>query len=90
MVSLLFTIKEKQTRLVDDKNNTLYSPFSHSKKFILNNYTRLEDMMDKGNFGAFVIGEKLYAIGGSMDDNKVLEIVECYKEGSGWEVCELE
>ncbi|CAH1438798.1 unnamed protein product [Lactuca virosa] len=43
----------------------------------------------RGNFGAFVIGEKLYAIGGSTDNNKVLEIVECYKEGSGWEVCDV-
>ncbi|CAI9273810.1 unnamed protein product [Lactuca saligna] len=43
----------------------------------------------RGNFGAFVIGEKLFAIGGSTDNNKILEIVECYKEGSGWEVCDV-
>ncbi|KAL7611510.1 hypothetical protein Lser_V15G09061 [Lactuca serriola] len=43
----------------------------------------------RGNFGAFVIGEKLYAVGGSTDNNKILEIVECYKEGSGWEVCDV-
>ncbi|KAL4576096.1 hypothetical protein LXL04_012184 [Taraxacum kok-saghyz] len=37
-------------------------------------------------FGAFVVGEYLYAIGGLQEDNKLLDIVECYKEGSSWEV----
>lgn len=40
----------------------------------------------RGNFGAFVLGEKLYAIGGTKEKEELLDIVECYKEGSCWEV----
>ncbi|KAK9061089.1 hypothetical protein SSX86_018269 [Deinandra increscens subsp. villosa] len=40
----------------------------------------------RANLGAFVLGEKIYAIGGWKENNEVLDIVECYKEGSGWEI----
>ncbi|KAJ9539880.1 hypothetical protein OSB04_026386 [Centaurea solstitialis] len=43
----------------------------------------------RGYFGAFVLGEKLYAIGGLAENNDVLDIVECYKEGSSWEIADL-
>ncbi|KVI09983.1 hypothetical protein Ccrd_011623 [Cynara cardunculus var. scolymus] len=45
--------------------------------------------VSRGNFGAFVLGEKLYAIGGLTENNEVLDIVECYKEGSCWEIADL-
>ncbi|KAI3519713.1 hypothetical protein L1887_08928 [Cichorium endivia] len=43
----------------------------------------------RANFSAFVVGEKVYALGGSRDNNEVLDVVECFKEGSCWEVTGL-
>ncbi|KAL3524020.1 hypothetical protein ACH5RR_016854 [Cinchona calisaya] len=49
-----------------------------------------ESMKDaRGYAGAVVIGEKIYAIGGLKDSEEILETVECYKEGYGWQVTNL-
>nr|XP_043633726.1 kelch-like protein 12 [Erigeron canadensis] len=45
--------------------------------------------VSRGNFGAFVVGEKLYAVGGVKENGELLDIVECYEEGSRWEVAPL-
>ncbi|PWA84368.1 hypothetical protein CTI12_AA159860 [Artemisia annua] len=45
--------------------------------------------ISKGNFGSFVLEEKLYTIGGVKEHEEVMDIVECYKEGSGWEIIDL-
>ncbi|GJZ01839.1 putative development/cell death domain, kelch-type beta propeller containing protein, partial [Tanacetum coccineum] len=42
-----------------------------------------------GNFGAFVLDEKLYTIGGVKENEVVMDIVECFKEGSCWEIVDL-
>ncbi|KAL8192929.1 hypothetical protein R6Q57_027377 [Mikania cordata] len=40
----------------------------------------------RSNCGAFVLEGKMYTIGGRKENDEVLDIVECYKEGSGWKV----
>uniref|UniRef100_A0A5B7BIK3 DCD domain-containing protein n=1 Tax=Davidia involucrata TaxID=16924 RepID=A0A5B7BIK3_DAVIN len=49
-----------------------------------------EPMNDsRGYSGAVVIGEKIYVIGGVKDSEDILDTIECYKEGYGWEVTSL-
>ncbi|KAK2982458.1 hypothetical protein RJ640_026301, partial [Escallonia rubra] len=43
----------------------------------------------RGYFGAVVIGESIYVIGGLNEREEILNTIECYKEGSGWEVTNL-
>ncbi|XP_047325972.1 ring canal kelch homolog [Impatiens glandulifera] len=43
----------------------------------------------RGSFGASVVGEKIYAIGGVGENDVVLGTIECYKEGTGWQVTDL-
>ncbi|GKD04184.1 putative development/cell death domain, kelch-type beta propeller containing protein, partial [Tanacetum coccineum] len=45
--------------------------------------------ISRGNFGAFVLDEKLYTIGGVKENEVVMDIVECFKEGSCWEIVDL-
>ncbi|GJY42367.1 Kelch-like protein 1 isoform X4, partial [Tanacetum coccineum] len=45
--------------------------------------------ISRGNFGAFVLDEKLYTIGGVKENEDVMDIVECFKEGSCWEIVDL-
>ncbi|KAL0321804.1 UNVERIFIED_CONTAM: B2 protein [Sesamum calycinum] len=40
----------------------------------------------KGYFGSFVLGEKLYVVGGCMQEMEVLDVIESYAEGCGWQV----
>ncbi|TYI19914.1 hypothetical protein ES332_A07G198000v1 [Gossypium tomentosum] len=40
----------------------------------------------RGCFGTIVIGEEIHVIGGLRDDKEVLDKVECYKDGEGWQV----
>ncbi|KAL0401138.1 UNVERIFIED_CONTAM: B2 protein [Sesamum latifolium] len=40
----------------------------------------------KGYFGSFVLGEKIYAIGGCLQEMGVLDVIESYAEGCGWQV----
>ncbi|KAK3027110.1 hypothetical protein RJ639_042404 [Escallonia herrerae] len=43
----------------------------------------------KGYFGPVVIGDKIYTIGGVKEGEDILDTIECYKEGCGWEVTNL-
>lgn len=43
----------------------------------------------RGYSGTVVIGGKIYIIGGVKDSGEILDTVECYKEGCGWEVTNL-
>lgn len=40
----------------------------------------------RGYFGAVVIGGKIYAIGGLKDKEEILDSIELYEEGYGWQV----
>ncbi|KAL0299340.1 UNVERIFIED_CONTAM: B2 protein [Sesamum radiatum] len=40
----------------------------------------------KGYFGSFVLGEKLYVVGGCMQEMEVLDVIESYADGCGWQV----
>ncbi|KAI4306899.1 hypothetical protein L6164_030139 [Bauhinia variegata] len=45
-----------------------------------------ESMNDsRGYSAAVVIGNSIFVIGGLNEDGKVLDTVECYKEGIGWQ-----
>ncbi|XP_011076641.1 uncharacterized protein LOC105160841 isoform X1 [Sesamum indicum] len=39
----------------------------------------------KGYFGSFVLGEKIYVIGGCMQEMEILDVIESYSEGCGWQ-----
>ncbi|XP_027767883.1 uncharacterized protein LOC107001590 [Solanum pennellii] len=39
----------------------------------------------RGYVTAAALKESIYVIGGAQSDNEVLDTVECYKEGTGWE-----
>lgn len=43
----------------------------------------------RGYSGTVVIGEKIYIIGGINDSGEILDTIECYKQGYGWEVTNL-
>ncbi|XP_039049216.1 uncharacterized protein LOC120190160 [Hibiscus syriacus] len=40
----------------------------------------------RGHFGTVVIGDEIHVIGGLQDDREVLDKVEWYKDGEGWQV----
>ncbi|GMI73413.1 hypothetical protein HRI_001010600 [Hibiscus trionum] len=40
----------------------------------------------RGHFGTVVIGDEIHVIGGLQDDKEVLDKVESYKDGEGWQV----
>ncbi|XP_042049071.1 kelch-like protein 3 [Salvia splendens] len=43
----------------------------------------------RGYFAAGVLHESIYVIGGVETDEQIIETVECYKEGAGWEATNL-
>ncbi|KAL1290176.1 hypothetical protein HN51_058584 [Arachis hypogaea] len=43
----------------------------------------------RGYFATVVIGNSIFAIGGLSESNEVLDTIECYKEGRGWESTNL-
>ncbi|KAL3732424.1 hypothetical protein ACJRO7_029143 [Eucalyptus globulus] len=43
----------------------------------------------KTNHGAVVMGDVIYSLGGLNEDMEVLDTVECYKEGLGWQEIDL-
>ncbi|KAL1543620.1 kelch-like protein 3 [Salvia divinorum] len=43
----------------------------------------------RGYFAAGVLHESIYVIGGVKTDEQIVETVECYKEGAGWEATNL-
>ncbi|XP_042015981.1 kelch-like protein 3 [Salvia splendens] len=43
----------------------------------------------RGYFAAGVLHESIYVIGGVETDEQIIETVECYKEGAGWESTNL-
>ncbi|CDP13958.1 unnamed protein product [Coffea canephora] len=43
----------------------------------------------RGYFGAVVIGGKIYAIGGLKDKEEILDTIELFEEGYGWQVMKL-
>lgn len=43
----------------------------------------------RGYSGAVVVGGRLYVIGGLKEKHEILETIECYKDGYGWEVTNL-
>ncbi|KAH7855739.1 hypothetical protein Vadar_028277 [Vaccinium darrowii] len=43
----------------------------------------------RGSSGAVVLEEKIYVIGGVKDNNEILDMIECYKEGGSWELTNL-
>lgn len=43
----------------------------------------------RGNFGSVVLGGKIYVIGGVDDGGEVLDAIEYYEEGRGWQVAGL-
>ncbi|KAE9465163.1 hypothetical protein C3L33_02941, partial [Rhododendron williamsianum] len=43
----------------------------------------------RGYSGAAAIGEKIFVIGGLNESDKILDTVECYKEGCVWEMTNL-
>ncbi|CAK9160617.1 unnamed protein product [Ilex paraguariensis] len=49
-----------------------------------------ESMKDpRGFFAAIVSGGKIYVIGGLDHNSTILETIESYDEGSGWQVTNL-
>ncbi|XP_074341158.1 uncharacterized protein LOC141678697 isoform X1 [Apium graveolens] len=56
----------------------------------MNSWTLGEPMNNsRGYSGAVVAGGRLYVIGGLKEKHEILETIECYKEGYGWEVTNL-
>ncbi|XAR65988.1 hypothetical protein NMG60_11012019 [Bertholletia excelsa] len=56
----------------------------------LNSWMMGEAMNDsRGYAGAVVNGDKIYVIGGINNDDKILDEIECFKEGGNWEVADL-
>ncbi|XP_073297665.1 uncharacterized protein [Primulina huaijiensis] len=56
----------------------------------LGSWMREEPMKkSRGNFGSVVLGGKMYVIGGVDGDGEVLDAVEYYEEGRGWQVAGL-
>ncbi|PON70273.1 BTB-kelch protein [Parasponia andersonii] len=51
----------------------------------------MEDSMNncRGYSAAVVIGDTIFVIGGLNDNNEILDNVECYKEGLGWQSTDL-
>ncbi|MED6158210.1 hypothetical protein PIB30_030715 [Stylosanthes scabra] len=43
----------------------------------------------RGYFATVVIGNSIFAIGGMSESNEVLDTIECYKEGCGWQSTNL-
>ncbi|XP_074280764.1 uncharacterized protein LOC141605770 [Silene latifolia] len=43
----------------------------------------------RGYMGAATLGNTIYAIGGMMDNSQILDTVECYSEGEGWQLANL-
>ncbi|KAF8402551.1 hypothetical protein HHK36_010637 [Tetracentron sinense] len=52
---------------------------------------RMGDPMNhsRGYSAPAVIGESIYVIGGVKDDKGIVDTVECYKEGHGWQITNL-
>lgn len=56
----------------------------------MNLWTLGESMNNsRGYSGAVVVGGRLYVIGGLKEKQEISETIECYKEGYGWELTNL-